>query len=85
MLLLTLDACVETQAKRVYNETVNELLKEPHNKYFQQRLKTIGLFNGKADIPKLRAESEKHLLEGKEVVFIIWQEDGKSRWEINIG
>lgn len=73
----TLDACVETQAKHVYNQTLSELLREPDDRHVQQKLETIRLFLETADFPKLRVESERQLVEGRE--------EGKSRWEMNIG
>lgn len=72
------------QAKRVYNQIVGELLKEPDDLGLQQQLETIRLFLKTADFHHLRAESEKYLTEGKEVVFTVWQTQGKSYWKMTV-
>jgi hypothetical protein len=83
-LIPTLDACVETQAKQLYNRTLRELVRNPDDRLSQQRLETVKLFLQTADFPSLRKDSETHLVEGKKVVFTVWQENGKARWEIKV-
>jgi hypothetical protein len=83
-LIPTLDACVETQAKQLYQRTLSELLKFPDDRLLQQRLETAKLFLKSADFSKLRADSEKHLIIGKKVVFTVWQENGKVLWEMTV-
>ena len=83
-LIPILNACVETQAKQFYQRTLSELLKNPDDELLQQKLETTKLFLKTADFPGLRKESEKHLIEGKKVVFTVWQENGKARWEMTV-
>jgi len=44
----------------------------------------LRLFIESADFNKLRSESEKHLLEGKRVKFILHLEEGKPKYEMKI-
>lgn len=78
----TLDVCVETQAKRLFNQTASQLLKSPENPSFQEQLETLRLFLKQADFHYLRAESEPLLLEGKKVVFKIWREGDDVKWQM---
>ena len=75
---------METKAKRQYNQTLGELLKKGEEEGLAERLETLRLFIESADFNKLRGESEKHLLEGKRVKFILHLEEGKPRYEMKI-
>jgi hypothetical protein len=83
-LLPTLDACIETQAKQLFNQATSILLKNPDDSILQQRFKTLRLFLEQADFHKLRAESEPLLLDGKKVTFTVWREGSKARWEMKV-
>ena len=53
-----LDACVETQAKRQYDEIMRELLQKGEAEgELAERLELLRLFLESADFSKLRAES----------------------------
>ena len=79
-----LDACVETQAKRQYNQTLSELLKKGENRELEGELELLKLFQESADFNKLRRESEKHLVAGKKVKFILHLKEGKPEYEMQI-
>ena len=79
-----LTACVETQARRKYNEMLSELLKEGEAGELADRLDMLRLFIESSDFNKLRRESEKHIVAGKKVKFIVYQEDGKPKYEMKI-
>jgi hypothetical protein len=80
----TLDACIETQAKRLFNQTASQLLKSPEDLTLQEQLETLRLFLEQADFHKLRTESEPLLIDGKKIEFVVWQESGKALWEMKI-
>lgn len=80
-----LDACVETQAKRLYNQTLSELLKKSDDAQLQELLETLRLFLQSADFPGLRAESERYLITGRAVRFFVWQENGALKHEMRVG
>ena len=75
---------METQAKRQYNQILSELLKKGEGENLAERAELLRLFLESADFHKLRRESEKHLVEGKGVKFILYSEEGKPRYEMKI-
>ena len=77
-------ACVEAKAKRQYEQIQKELLKGGEEKELTERLEILRLFLESADFSKLRSESEKHLLEGKRVKFLLSLEKGKPKYEMRI-
>lgn len=77
-----LEACVETKAKRQYNQILSELLNKEEEGELTEKLEVLRLFLESADFNKLRSESEKHILEGKVVKFIIYMEKGKPKYEM---
>ena len=79
-----LEACVETKAKRQYNQIVSELLKNGEQGELTEKLELLRLFLESADFNKLRSESEKHLVEGKKIKFILHLEKGKPKHEMKI-
>ncbi len=79
-----LDACVETQARRQYNQTLSQLLKKDENKELEEKLETLKLFLESADFNKLRSESEKHPIAGRKVKFTLHLENDKPIYEMTI-
>lgn len=75
---------METKAKRQYNQVLGELLKKGEEGELTEKLETLRLFLDSADFNKLRSESEKHLVEGKGVKFILYLEKGKPKYEMKI-
>jgi hypothetical protein len=72
-----LSHCVETMAKREYKEMVAKLLAaEEDSEELQERIELLRLFLKTMDFRKLRRESEKHLVEGKRVKFVVYLEGG---------
>ena len=49
-----------------------------------EKFETLRLFLESADFNKLRSESEKHLIEGKKVKFIVHLEKGKPEYEMKV-
>jgi uncharacterized protein YerC len=79
-----LDACIETKARREYNRVLSELLEKGEEKELAERLDILRLFLESADFNKLRSESEKHLVAGKTVRFILYLEKGRPRYEMKV-
>jgi len=80
-----LSSCIETTARKAHRERLFLLLSGNHD---DDRLKTeltvLEKFLETADFKKLRAESEKHLVEGKQVEFIIHIQNGKVKYDLKI-
>jgi uncharacterized protein YerC len=78
-----LEHCVETLARKKHAELTQILLEnEVGDAEMEEKLEVVRLFLETADFRKLRAESEKHLAEGKIVRFTIYLEDGIAKYEM---
>lgn len=79
----SLSECIETLAKREYQESIRSCLSSIENsKQLQERAELLRLFLESADFKKLRAQSEKWLSQGKEVKFMVSLKKGKLRTEL---
>ena len=77
--------CIETVAKREYEETVKQLLVVGEtSKELQEKLEILRLFLETMDFRKLRAESEKHITEGRKVKFVVYLEDGVPKHDMRV-
>jgi hypothetical protein len=84
-LVPTLSQCIETIARKKYDETVSQLLVSgEHNSKLLEIAELLKNFLETADFKKLRAESERHLVEGRNVKFVVYAEGGVLRYEIQI-
>ena len=80
-----LSHCIETVAKRKHAELVQKLLApEGGSKELQEKLEILRLFLETTDFKKLRSESEKQLVEGRKVRFVIYIEDGVPKYEMKV-
>jgi len=79
-----LDACIETQAKREYNRVLGELLSKGEDQGLAQRHDILKRFLESADFNKLRRESEKHLILGKRVKFVVRLKRGRPEYEMKV-
>ena len=80
-----LSHCVETVAKKEYAAVLKQIL-EPgrRNKKLEENLEILRLFHETADFKKLRSESERQLMEGKRVRFVVYLEEGVPKYEMNV-
>lgn len=84
-LIPDLSHCIETIAKREYRETLRKLLaSEEGNKELQERVEVLRAFLETMDFKKLRRESEKHLMRGREVKFIVYLQERKAKYELQL-
>ena len=63
---------------------VSELLKQDRGTELAKKLEILRLFLESADFNKPRSESEKHLVEGERVKFVVCLEKGKPKYEMRI-
>ena len=81
----TASHCIETIAKREYWRNVNDYLKKKvENKRLEEIIELLRSFLVTADFAKLRAESEAHILNGKQVQFVISMKNNKLLYEMTI-
>jgi hypothetical protein len=72
-----LSHCIETAAKQKYAEVVRQLLSSgAGDEKLCARAELLRNFLETADFKKLREESERHLLRGRSVSFLVYLEDG---------
>jgi len=71
-LIPDLSHCIETVTRREHAETVRQLLgKGKEQEQLKDKLELLEAFRETADFIKLRRESEKHLIEGRQVKFVV--------------
>ena len=80
-----LSHCIETVARRKYEDTLKQLLAPGEtSKEIEERLEILRLFLQTTDFGKLRAESEKWLVKGKVVKFVIYAEDRAPKYTMQV-
>jgi hypothetical protein len=79
-LVPSLSHCIETVAKEAYWNLVNKYMEgEAGDKELAGQIELFKAFLETMDFRKLRSESEKYLIQGKTVKFMIyWQGDNLS-------
>jgi hypothetical protein len=74
-LIPDLGQCIETVAKREHATVLKQLLGlREGNRVLEEKLEILRFFLDTANFKKLRAESEKRLMEGKKVKFVIYRD-----------
>lgn len=76
----SLSHCIETTAREEFWNSVNHYMEGgQEDKKLEEKIELLKAFLESMDFKKLRSQSEKHLVEGKQVKFIIrWKEDNLS-------
>jgi hypothetical protein len=84
-LVPTLDLCIEGTARQEYKKSADEYMRKGQkDRKLEEKIELLRIFLETTDFRKLRAESEKHLTEGKKVTFIVASEKGKPKYEMKI-
>jgi len=79
----TLEFCIESTARQEYKKSADEYMQSgKKDRKLEEKIELLRMFLETMDFRKLRAESEKHLVEGKKVKFILTSEKGKPRYEM---
>jgi hypothetical protein len=63
---------------------LSELLNKGEERELRERLETLRLFLEATDFRELRKEYERHLLEGRQVKFILHLIKGKPKYEMKV-
>jgi hypothetical protein len=81
----TLELCIEGTARQEFNKSADEYMQKGRkDRKLEEKIELLRAFLETMDFRKLRAESEKHLIEGKKVMFILTSEKGKPKYEMKI-
>jgi len=83
-LIPDLSHCIETIARKEHAAVLKQLLgSDEGNKKLEEKLEILALFLETADFRELRAESEKILMDGKKVKFVVYR-DKDVKWEMQV-
>jgi len=76
----SLSHCIETTAREEFWNSVNQYMESgQEDEKLEDRIEILKAFLESMDFKKLRSQSEKYLVEGKKVKFVIsWKEDKPS-------
>jgi translation initiation factor IF-3 len=80
-----LSQCIESVAKKEYWKAVGEYLSaEQEDKELEEKIELLRMFLESMDFRELRRESERHLVEGKSVKFVIYLEGRELKCEMKV-
>ncbi len=74
--------CIETVARKEYEEVTRRLLGGVSDAALEGKLSLLRDFLEAADFRELRRQSEERLLQGKRVKFILYCEKGQLRYRM---
>ena len=81
-LIPSISHCIETTAKQEFWKSVNLYMEKQGDKELEERIELLKAFLESMDFRKLRRESERHLIEGRQVKFIIRWKENKPHYEM---
>ena len=80
-----LSHCIEMVAKREHAAVFKQILAPgQRNKKLEEKLEILRLFLETADFKKLRSESEKQLMEGRIVRFVVCLKNGIPKCQMHV-
>ena len=79
----SLSHCIETTTREEFWNSVNQYMEgRQEDKKLERRIELLKAFLESMDFKKLRSQSEKHLIKGKKVKFVICWKEGKPSYEM---
>jgi len=79
----SLSHCIETAAREEFWNSVNQYMESgQEDKKLEEKIELLKTFLESVDFKKLRSQSERYLIEGKQVKFVISWKEGKSSYEM---
>ena len=80
-----LNHCIETVARKEYDNLIKAYLRAGKSDAESEgKIELLRSFLETSDFRRLRQESESYLLQGQKVKFIVYQEDGETRYRLVI-
>ena len=81
----SLSHCIETTAREEFWNSVNQYMEGgQEDKKLEGRIELLKAFLESMDFKKLRSQSERYLVEGKQVKFVISWKEGKLSYEMMV-
>lgn len=74
--------CIETVAKKEYEDIMRQLLAGKSNAELEDRLALLRDFLETADFRELRRQSEEQLLQGRKVKFLLFRDQGQLSYKL---
>lgn len=79
----SLSHCIETAAREEFWNSVNQYMESgQEDKKLKEKIELLKTFLESVDFKKLRSQSERYLVESKQVKFIISWKEGKPSYEM---
>jgi hypothetical protein len=79
----SLSRCIETTARKEFWNSVNQYTEGGQkDKKLEERIELLKAFLESMDFKKLRSQSERYLIESKQVKFVISWKEGKPSYEM---
>jgi len=79
----SLSHCIETTAREEFWNSVNQHMKGgQEGKKLEEKIELLKAFLKSMDFKRLRSQSERYLVEGKQVKFVISWKAGKPSYEM---
>jgi hypothetical protein len=80
-----LDHCIETVARREHEAVLKQLLTPGKgNKELEKKLEILRHFLGRVDFRQLRAVSERQIMKGRRVKFVVYLDNGVPKHEMHV-
>jgi len=79
-----LESCIHTLVKSEYENTLGLLLSGEGDVQSKKKIDLLTLLLKKMDFKQLRQESEKYLIEGKNVKFTFYLEKDEPKYEMEV-
>jgi len=79
----SLSHCIETTAREEFWNSVNQYMEiGREDKKLEEKIELLKAFLESMDFKKLRSQSERYLVEGKQVKFVICRKKDKINYEM---
>jgi hypothetical protein len=79
----SLSHCIETAAREEFWNSVNQYMEGgQEDRKLKDKIEPLKAFLESMDFKKLRSQSERHLVEGKQVKFVICWKEGKPSYKM---
>jgi hypothetical protein len=79
----SLSHCIETTAKEEFWNSVNQYMESGReDKKLKEKIELLKAFLESTDFKKLRSQSERYLVEGKKVKFVICRKEDELDYEM---
>lgn len=81
----SLSHCIETAVREEFWNSVNQYMESgQEDKKLEEKIELLKTFLESVDFKKLRSQSERYLIEGKQVKFVISWKEGKPSYEMMV-